>query len=198
MKRPASVKANSFIDWSGLREQVVLNLPPEVEDPVTQGATSYEFSPNQPAALNLLGCIDTTGASPFLIPVSSYNELLEAAGEKTIVLGIDEAVFYLNPDFQGSTKEETTTMLNQIAEDARANGKVLISIDGLPITLIPFVPMKGLTADENVKIITALIVSDEVYSEYVNPGTVTVYHNFCIPSETVEADGPDGVDYGSP
>ena len=148
MKRPASVKANSFIDWSGLREQVVLNLPPEVEDPVTQGATSYEFSPNQPAALNLLGCIDTTGASPFLIPVSSYNELLEAAGEKTIVLGIDEAVFYLNPDFQGSTKEETTTMLNQIAEDARANGKVLISIDGLPITLIPFVPMKGLTADE--------------------------------------------------
>ena len=189
MKRPASVKANSFIDWSGLREQVVLNLPPEVEDPVTQGATSYEFSPNQPAALNLLGCIDTTGASPFLIPVSSYNELLEAAGEKTIVLGIDEAVFYLNPDFQGSTKEETTTMLNQIAEDARANGKVLISIDGLPITLIPFVPMKGLTADENVKIITALIVSDEVYSEYVNPDTVTVYHNFCIPSETVEADG---------
>ena len=189
MKRPASVKANSFIDWSGLREQVVLNLPPEVEDPVTQGATSYEFSPNQPAALNLLGCIDTTGASPFLIPVSSYNELLEAAGEKTIVLGIDEAVFYLNPDFQGSTKEETTTMLNQIAENARANGKVLISIDGLPITLIPFVPMKGLTADENVKIITALIVSDEVYSEYVNPDTVTVYHNFCIPSETVEADG---------
>lgn len=139
--------------------------------------------------INLLGCIDTTGASPFLIPVSSYNELLEAAGEKTIVLGIDEAVFYLNPDFQGSTKEETTTMLNQIAEDARANGKVLISIDGLPITLIPFVPMKGLTADENVKIITALIVSDEVYSEYVNPDTVTVYHNFCIPSETVEADG---------
>ena len=115
--------------------------------------------------------------------------MLEAAGEKTIVLGIDEAVFYLNPDFQGSTKEETTTMLNQIAEDARANGKVLISIDGLPITLIPFVPMKGLTADENVKIITALIVSDEVYSEYVNPDTVTVYHNFCIPSETVEADG---------
>ena len=189
MKRPASVKANSFIDWSGLREQVVLNLPPEVEDHVTQGATSYEFSPNQPAALNLLGCIDTTGASPFLIPVSSYNELLEAAGEKTIVLGIDEAVFYLNPDFSGSAQEETTSMLDQIAEDAQANGKALLSIDGQPITLVPFVPMKGLTADENVKIITALIVSDEVYSEYVNPDTVTVYHNFCIPSETVEADG---------
>ena len=71
MKRPASVKANSFIDWSGLREQVVLNLPPEVEDHVTQGATSYELGTHQPAALNLLGYIDTTGASPFLIPVST-------------------------------------------------------------------------------------------------------------------------------
>ena len=89
----------------------------------------------------------------------------------------------------GSTKEETTAMLNQIAEDAQANGKVLISINGLPITLIPSVPMKGLTADENVKIVTALIVPDEVYSEYVDPDTVTVYHNFCIPSETVEVNG---------
>ncbi len=80
-------------------------------------------------------------------------------------------------------------MLDQIAEDAQANGKVLISINGLPITLIPSVPMKGLTADENVKIVTALIVPDEVYSEYVDPDTVTVYHNFCIPSETVEVNG---------
>lgn len=79
--------------------------------------------------------------------------------------------------------------MNQIAEDAQANGKVLISINGLPITLIPSVPMKGLTADENVKIVTALIVPDEVYSEYVDPDTVTVYHNFCIPSETVEVNG---------
>jgi len=46
-------------------------------------------------------------------------------------------------------------MLDQIAEDAQANGKALLSIDGQPITLVPFVPTKGLTADENVKIITA-------------------------------------------
>lgn len=106
MKRPASVKANSFIDWSGLREQVVLNLPPEVEDPVTQGATSYEFSPNQPAALNLLGCIDTTGASPFLIPVSSYNELLEAAGEKLSFLESTKLYSILTRIFRGVQKKK--------------------------------------------------------------------------------------------
>lgn len=189
MKRPASGEINSLLDWSGLREQVVLNLPPNVKDPAAQGAISYEFGSHQPVALNLLGYIDTTGTSSFLIPVSSYNELLDAAGEKAISLGSNEAVFYLNPDFSGSTQEETTSMLDQIAKDAQANGKALLSIDGQPITLIPSVPMKGLSADENVKIITALIVSDEVYSEYVNPDTVTVYNNFCIPSETVEADG---------
>ena len=37
------------------------------------------------------------------------------------------------------------------------------------------VPMKGLTADENIKIITALIVSDEIYSEFVNSDTCMVY-----------------------
>ena len=40
--------------------------------------------------------------------------------------------------------------------------------------------MKGLTADENVKIVTALIVSDEIYHKYVDPATCSVYWNFCI------------------
>ena len=48
---------------------------------------------------------------------------------------------------------------------------------------------KGLTADENIKIVTALIVSDEVYYKYVAPDTVTVYYSFCIPRETVEKNG---------
>lgn len=189
MKRPASGGINSFVDWSGLREQIVSNLPPNVKDPATQGAVSYEFGSHQPAALNLLGRIDTTGATPYLLPISSYNRLLEAAGEEKVMISDNEAVFYLNPDFSGNAQEETISMLDQIAADAQASGEALLSIDGQPLTLIPAVPMKGLTADENVKIVTALIVSDKVYSEYVNPDTVTVYHNFCIPSETVEADG---------
>lgn len=57
------------------------------------------------------------------------------------------------------------------------------------ITVVPSVPMKGLTADENIKIITALIVSDEIYSEFVNSDTCMVYWNFCIPNELVETKG---------
>lgn len=55
--------------------------------------------------------------------------------------------------------------------------------------IVPSVPMKGLTADENIKIITALIVSDEIYSEFVNSDTCMVYWNFCIPNELVETKG---------
>lgn len=93
MKRPASGEMKSFVDWSVLRKEIVQNLPEGVIDPATQEAASYEFGSHQPAALNLLGFIDTGSVSPYMLPVSSYNRLLEAAGEKQINLENDEAVF---------------------------------------------------------------------------------------------------------
>lgn len=136
-----------------------------------------------------MGFIDTIGAAPHLLPVSSYNRLLEAAGEEPATIRNDEAIFYLNPDFTGNTQDEMFSILERIAMDAQTRGKTLLSIDGQPIVLGSSVPMKGLTADENIKIVTALIVSDEVYYKYVAPDTVTVYYSFCIPRETVEKNG---------
>lgn len=181
MKRPASGEMKSFVDWSVLRKEIVQNLPEGVIDPATQEAASYEFGSHQPAALNLLGFIDTGSVSPYMLPVSSYNRLLEAAGEKQINLENDEAVFYLNPDFLEDEQEDTVALLDRIAENAQTSGNALISIDKKSVTLVPSVPMKGLTADENVKIVTALIVSDEIYHNYVDPDTCSVYWNFCIP-----------------
>ena len=189
MKHPASGEMKSFVDWSVLRKEIVQNLPEGVIDPATQEAASYELGSHQPAALNLLGFIDTGSVAPYMIPVSSYNRLLEAAGEKQINLENDEAVFYLNPDFLEDEQEDTVALLDRIAENAQTNGNALISIDKNPVTLVPSVPMKGLTADENVKIVTALIVSDEIYRNYVDPDTCSVYWNFCIPNEIVEANG---------
>ncbi len=59
MKRPASREMKSFVDWSVLRKEIVQNLPEGVIDPATQEAASYELGSHQPAALNLLGFIDT-------------------------------------------------------------------------------------------------------------------------------------------
>ena len=56
--------------------------------------------------LSFWGFIDTIGAAPHLLPVSSYNRLLEAAGEEPATIRNDEAIFYLNPDFTGNTQDE--------------------------------------------------------------------------------------------
>jgi len=49
--------------------------------------------------------------------------------------------------------------------------------------------MKGLTADKNIRITSALIVSDEVFEKYVDQDTCMVYWNFCIPGETANEKG---------
>ena len=49
-------------------------------------------------------------------------------------------------------QEDTVALLDRIAENAQTSGNALISIDKKSVTLVPSVPMKGLTADENVKL----------------------------------------------
>ena len=151
---------------------MVQSLPSDVLDSATQEATGYSFGPDQPASLNLLGCIDTN-TSPHIIPISSYNRLLEAIGEKNINLKNEEMIYYINPDFLGKAQKDT----------------ILISIKGKSYSLVLNVTLKGFTADENIKIMSALIVSDEMYSYLVNPNTTTVYWNFCIPDKLVKEKG---------
>ena len=104
IKSTASDGISSPVDWSKFRKQIVQHLPQDVVDPATQEDGMYSFGSDQPAALNLLGLIDTGSSSPYLLPVSSYNRLLDAAGEKQISLGNNEVVYYLNPDFLGNDK----------------------------------------------------------------------------------------------
>ena len=104
IKSTASDGISSPVDWSKFRKQIVQHLPQDVVDPATQEDGMYSFGSDQPAALNLLGLIDTGSFSPYLLPVSSYNRLLDAAGEKQISLGNNEVVYYLNPDFLGTAQ----------------------------------------------------------------------------------------------
>ena len=83
---------------------------------------------------------------------------------------------YLNPDFFGSAQAEAEKLLNQII--GASQEKHLIYVDGQKFTLIPSVPMKGLTADRNIRIFTALIVSDNVFESYINPDMHYCIMNF--------------------
>ena len=115
------------------------------------------------------------------------DRLLEASGEEPLTLNDNEAILYLNPDFFEDAQAEAEKLLNQII--GASQEKPLIDVDGQEFTLVPSVPMKGLTADRNIRIFTALIVSDDVFESYINPDSVTVSWNFCIPEDRVEANG---------
>ena len=49
--------------------------------------------------------------------------------------------------------------------------------------------LKGITADENIRIFTALIVPDIVFNALVDPEKTAVYWNFCIPSTVAGQEG---------
>ncbi len=175
----------SLLDWSMLREKVVQNLPDGVADPAAQQAVSYEIGPHISPALNLLAFIDTGGMRCHLIPLSAYNQLLLAGQEEEVDLKHNEAIFYLNSDYIGGC-EEILDLLNQIIKQADGN---LLKFDGKIYQLRSDVPMKGLTADVNTKIFTGLIVSDEVFEQYVDPETCMTYWSFCIPRKMTDAKG---------
>lgn len=185
MKRPAGEDMGSFLNLSKLREQVVQKLPPDVKDPATLGAMGYEIGGNIPA-LNLLAAIESI-KSPKMIPVSSYNRLLEAAGEKQLSLEENEAALYLSPEGYGSVLADMSTMMDCILEENE--NRVLAYLQNQPLYLLSSVPMKGLTADRNSEISTAIIVSDVVFDKYVNPDTHMVYWNFCIPKKLIDEKG---------
>ncbi|MEW9095283.1 MAG: ABC transporter permease [Clostridiaceae bacterium] len=189
IKEPKNTDINSLVDWSKFREKIVENLPSDVADPATQDVGNYTMSPDFPPALNILGIIDTGGNRPYLIPVSTYNSLLQASGETPLVLSENETVFYINPNFIGGEQEDETSLLNEIFSKAQSENTSLLSIDEQPLFFVSSVPMKGLTADENIRITSALIVSDEIFEKYVDPDTCMVYWNFCIPEEMTNTDG---------
>ena len=76
IKSTASDGISSPVDWSKFRKQIVQHLPQDVVDPATQEDGMYSFGSDQPAALNLLGLIDTGSSSPYLLPVSRHSAFL--------------------------------------------------------------------------------------------------------------------------
>lgn len=181
------IKSSLTVDWSELRKQVVSALPKGAVDPNTADSNGYYTGPDQAAELNLLSIIDETGSSPKLIPISKYNQLLDSAGEQMLQLSDHECVLYINPDFSESILDDVQKKLTQIATDSEKESQIKIGED--VYSVVSSVPMKGLTADRNARVSTALIVPDNVYQKYVNSDTVEIYWNFCVPKSLFKTDG---------
>ncbi|MED1852172.1 ABC transporter permease [Brevibacillus borstelensis] len=180
----------SLVDWSALREQMIMALPDNYKEQVLSGEIqNYSFSSENPEALNLFGVLETDTTTPYLIPESSYNGLLKAVGKKPLNLHSDEIALYFNPDFMPMDNLESMPVLDHILEKAAKEGKSLMSIHGQAVYIHPSIPMRGLVADRSVQIFSAFIVPDHMFEQLMNTETYVAYWNFRIPQKLQDQEG---------
>lgn len=180
----------SLVDWSALREQMIMALPDNYKEQVLSGEIqNYSFSSENPEALNLFGVLETDTTAPYLIPESSYNGLLKAVGKKPLNLHSDEIALYFNPDFMPMDNLESMPVLDHILEKAAKEGKSLMSIHDQAVYIHPSIPMRGLVADRSVQIFSAFIVPDHMFEQLMNTETYVAYWNFRIPQKLQDQEG---------
>lgn len=180
----------SLVDWSKLREQLIMALPSNYKEQVLSGEMQgYSISSENPEALNLFGALEIDATKPYLIPESSYNGLLETIGEKPLNLHSDEIALYFNPDFMPKDNLESMPVLDNILEKAAKEGQSLMSINDQAISIHPSIPMRGLVADRSVEITSAFIVPDHMFEQLLNTETYVSYWNFRIPQKLQDQQG---------
>ncbi|PWA11058.1 peptide ABC transporter permease [Pueribacillus theae] len=180
----------SMVDWSELREQIIMALPSNDKEQILSGEMQgYTISPENPEALNLLGILEIDATTPYLIPESSYNGLLDAIGEKPLNLHSDEIALYFNPDLLQMDNLESMPILDNILEKAVKKGQSLMSINDQEVFIRPSIPMRGLVADRSVEIHSAFIVPNPMFEQLLNTDTYVSYWNFRIPHKLQEQQG---------
>ncbi|WP_027626300.1 ABC transporter permease [Clostridium lundense] len=180
----------SLVDWSKLREQIIMALPADYKEQVLSGEIQcYDIGEGNPEAVNLFGILETGTRTPYLIPESSYNGILEAIGENPLNLHSDEIVLYFNPDFMPMDNLDKLPVLDNIFEKAAKEGQSLMSINNKEVFIRPSVPMRGLVADRLAEIFSAFIVPDHMFEQLINTETYVSYWNFRIPQKMQEQKG---------
>ncbi|MBM7713413.1 putative ABC transport system permease protein [Bacillus thermophilus] len=181
---------SSLVDWSELREQLIMALPSDYKEQLLSGEMQgYTISSENPDALNLLGVLEIDAKAPYLIPESSYNGLLKAIGEKPLNLHADEIALYFNPDLLHMDNLERMPVLDRILEKAEKEGQSLMSIHDQAISIRASTPMRGLVADRSVEIHSAFIVPDPMFEQFLNTETYVSYWNFRIPQKLQDEQG---------
>lgn len=103
---------------------------------------------------------------PHLISLSSYNQLLQAAGLPKLKLDKKEAAIYIDSEF---TSYERTKLLNRILMK-----RPKAHLDGKELYLTGKLQTTNLVTDRSITLAFALIVPDEVF-EYYTKGQYDVY-----------------------
>lgn len=105
---------------------------------------------------------------PYLLSLSSYNQLLTIAGLPNVTLDVGEAAVYIDSEF---TTIERTKLLNSILAS-----KPETCLDGDTLSLTGTVQTASLVTDRSITLSFALILPDEAF-DYYTQGNYDVYLN---------------------
>lgn len=133
-------------------------------DSVMESLRSLPQSEDRDVLLNNLSYEDY----PYLICLSDYNRLLEAAGKPVLTLNENEAAVYRDSDFTSASR---TAMLGKIL-----SGHPEVMLDGNPVNLTGEIQSVDLVTDRSLTLSFALILPDEQFLCYTN-GNYEVYIN---------------------
>lgn len=147
-----------------------------VMDSVMNALSELPDSEDRDVLLNNLGYTDL----PYLISLSGYNQLLEAAGMPVLQLKSDEAAVYMDTTF---TTPKRTEILNHILS---ANPE--IQLDGIPLHLTGTVQSVDLVTDRSITLSFALILPDDVFAFYTQ-GQYDVYVDAILKNEVTNGVG---------
>ena len=171
-------------EWEELRQRIVARLPEGMADPTIESPDYYSISEDQSAAENLLWIlVERMGG--YLIRETSYNRLLEAAGEEPVQLKENELAVYMNPDYGFGAQP----LLEEIVRESAASQTALVEIGGEPFYLVPGLPMKDLVTDRSITIMSGLVVPDAFFEAYTKPNSREIYWNFTMPEAIIAEKG---------
>ena len=150
---------NYYFSWAGLEEEMA----------------SQGDSEQKEILLNNL----SMKSDPYLISLSSYNEMLTSAGKERIQLADDEVALYSKEDFLGAYDILREALQNNPSVEIGENNYKLLS------TLYT----NNIVADRAITLIYSLIVPGALYNEYFQNSNGTWLWNMTLKEDFIEEKG---------
>ncbi len=118
---------------------------------------------------------------PYLIELSSYNQILKLYGKEEIVLEDNQVALYNNPDF--SNKNSAKILNDVLGETA------YVEINNEKYELISGLYQDNIVTDRRISISYGLIISDELYASLTLENARFSYWNAALKKDYVEEKG---------
>lgn len=133
-------------------------------------------SENRSILINNLGYLD----SPYMVKLSSYNQLLESAGKEPLQLEKNEVILYEDPSM---SKKYVGTLQDVLKTD------VHLQIDGQDYLMKEKVMSYDVVTDDKITLMDALIVEDSVFDALCKKDSTQCYWNAVLDNKIIEKEG---------